>query len=210
MKAQNLLDEYTTKWDQYSKPQRAALKARVTRLSGNTQDGSMEASILTGLAEALGMKISFPLYRKEIIPQVFRLQLIRDGAPAKDRQKVTSPLSAAAMIAPYLEAQDREHLVVLMLDTKNTVIGMNVVSVGSINSAIISAREVFKAALLTNASAIILGHNHPSGDPTPSPEDVTATKTMMEAGMILDIKVLDHVIIGDDGNSKSLKEMGLI
>ncbi len=210
MKAQNLLDEYTTKWDQYSKPQRAALKARVTRLSGNTQDGSMEASILKGLAEALGMKISFPLYSKEIIPQVFRLQLIRDGAPAKDRQKVTSPLSVAAMIAPYLEAQDREHLVVLMLDTKNTVIGMNVVSVGSINSAIISAREVFKAALLANASAIILGHNHPSGDPTPSPEDVTATKTMMEAGMILDIEVLDHVIIGDDGNSKSLKEMGLI
>jgi DNA repair protein RadC len=104
---------------------------------------------------------------------------------------------------------DREYFVVLMLDTKNRVIGLNTVHIGTINSSLVSTRETFKPALLANATAVILAHNHPSGDPTPSPEDVAVTRKLVEAGQLLDIEVLDHIIIGDEGRSVSLKDRGL-
>jgi DNA repair protein RadC len=95
-----------------------------------------------------------------------------------------------------------------MLDVKNQVIGIHTVSIGNLNSAIVSPREVFKAAILANAASIILGHNHPSGDTTPSPEDIQVTQVLFQAGKLLDIDVLDHVIIGEDGAFCSLRRDG--
>lgn len=142
---------------------------------------------------------------------MWRVQLIREGGASVrcKRPQITCPGDVANLLLDYLSLLDREHLVVAMLDTKNRVIGFNTVTIGNINSAIISARETFKPALLANATAIILAHNHPSGDLAPSPEDVQVTRTLVEAGQILGIEVLDHLVIGE-GRYVSLKERGLL
>jgi DNA repair protein RadC len=95
------------------------------------------------------------------------------------------------------ETLDREQFVVVLLDGKNHAIGFNTVSVGSLTAALVHPREVFKAAILSNAAAIILVHNHPSGDPEASIEDRAITTRLKEAGELLGIRVLDHVVIGD-------------
>ena len=97
-----------------------------------------------------------------------------------------------------------------MLDVKNRVIGIHTVSIGTLNASLVSAREVFKAAILCNAASIILAHNHPSGDLTPSPEDIQVTDVLRKAGKLLDIEVLDHVIVGEEGSHSSLRRLGLI
>ena len=92
---------------------------------------------------------------------------------------------------------DREEFVVLLLDAKNKLLGFHVVSVGSLTSSVVHPREVFKVAILGNAAAVILLHNHPSGDPTPSNEDLSITTRLRQVGEVLGIRVLDHVVIGD-------------
>ena len=91
---------------------------------------------------------------------------------------------------------ERECLVVLLLNVRKRVKGHQLVTIGTMDTMLIHAREVFRAAIVSCASAIVLMHNHPSGDPTPSAEDIRITRQLIEAGKILDIKVLDHVIIG--------------
>ena len=110
----------------------------------------------------------------------------------------------------YLKETDREHFVVVLLDTKSAVIGITTVSIGILDSALVHPREVYKPAILSNAAAIILAHNHPSGDPTPSAEDRRITQRIHEAGQVLGIEVLDHLIIGDRTRFVSLKERGML
>lgn len=126
-----------------------------------------------------------------------------------ENKQISSPEDVFRIVNQYLDGVDREHLVLLTLDTKNKVTSINTVSIGSINTSIVHPREVFKTAILSNASSVILSHNHPSGDVTPSKEDVDITKRIKECGRILGIELLDHVIIGDDKYS-SLKEKGII
>ena len=97
----------------------------------------------------------------------------------------------------------------LLLNTKNHVLAMPVISVGTLSASIVHPREVFQAAISHAAASMILVHNHPSGDPTPSPEDIAVTRRMAEAGKVMDIPVLDHIILGDD-KFISLKEKGMI
>jgi DNA repair protein RadC len=103
---------------------------------------------------------------------------------------------------------EQEHMRVLLLDTKNRVVATKEVYVGSLNTSLIRVGELFKEAVRANNASLIVVHNHPSGDPTPSPEDVAVTKQIVEAGRLLDIEVLDHLIIGQ-GRFVSLKERGL-
>lgn len=142
----------------------------------------------------------------DLLPSIYRVQLVRE-TEAK-RPNLDGPNDAAKILRRYLEHEDREHFVTLMLDVKNRVIGIHTVSIGTLNAAIISPREVFKAAILSNAASIILGHNHPSGDATPSPEDIQITERLKKAGALLDIEVLDHVIIGESGVYVSLNQLG--
>lgn len=121
---------------------------------------------------------------------------------------IEDPSDAATIIASFLHLEDREHFVVLMLDVKNRVLGFHTVAIGTLNAAIITGREVFKAAILANAASVILGHNHPSGDPAPSPEDIRVTERLRDAGALLDIEVLDHIIVGATGKHSSLRELG--
>jgi DNA repair protein RadC len=104
---------------------------------------------------------------------------------------------------------DREHFLAIILDGRNHMIGFNLISIGTLTTALVHPREVFKAAILANAAAIILVHNHPSGDPNPSAEDRALTTRLKEAGELIGIRVLDHVVIAD-GRYVSLAEQGLV
>lgn len=97
-----------------------------------------------------------------------------------------------------MEEIDREQLIVCCLDTKNQPLNIHVVSMGSLNASIIHPREIFKTTILSNAASIILYHNHPSGDPTPSSEDLSATGRIHDCGKLMGIDLLDHIIIGED------------
>mgnify|MGYP000966318410 CR=1 FL=1 len=126
----------------------------------------------------------------------------------KEQFKISSPRSIAAIYMEEMRYLKQEHFKVVLLDTKNKIIGDRDVTIGSINSSIVHPREVFKEAIQRSAAHIILLHNHPSGDPSPSREDVQVTKRIIEAGELLGIPVLDHIIIGN-GNYISLKEKDL-
>jgi len=126
------------------------------------------------------------------------------AAVPEEKIKIQSPEDAAALLLYEMSALEREHLRVLLLDTRNQLIRTVEVYRGSLNSSFIRVGEIFREAVREQAAAIILAHNHPSGDPTPSPEDVAVTRTIIEAGKILDIEVLDHIVIGQ-GRFVSLK-----
>ena len=113
------------------------------------------------------------------------------------------------MIKEQLEGLDREQFIIACLNTKNEPTNITVVSVGSLNKAIVHPREVFKTAILSNAASVMAFHNHPSGDTTPSDQDIQLTHRLVEAGELLGIKLLDHLIIGD-GSFTSLKEKGYL
>ena len=140
---------------------------------------------------------------------IYQVRLVRDGNQRIPGRRVGSPADAATILQAYLQGVDREHFVVILLDTKNQVIGMNTVSMGTLDATQMTGREVFKPAILANAHSIILGHNHPSGDPQPSPSDVSVTRILVAAGKALDIEVRDHIIIGELRHL-SLKERGFM
>ncbi|MDR1069384.1 MAG: DNA repair protein RadC [Gracilibacteraceae bacterium] len=119
---------------------------------------------------------------------------------------VTKPEDAVGLLDD-MRSLDREHFRVIFLNTKNKVLGSELISVGSLNSSIVHPRECFKGALRYGANAVILAHNHPSGDPTPSRQDLALTQRLVDSGKILGIEVLDHIIVGKK-NFISLKESG--
>jgi len=129
-------------------------------------------------------------------------------ASPTQRPQITCPADAANMLMFEMSMLEQEQLRVLLLDTRNFVLAVKTIYTGNANTTIIRVAEIFKTAVRENAVAIILAHNHPSGDPTPSPEDVQVTRKIIKAGKLLDIDVLDHVIIGQQ-RFVSLKERGL-
>ena len=124
---------------------------------------------------------------------------------------IRSPEDAANVGRGFMRIHEEseEYLYLICMNTKNRVIGVFEVSHGNVNSSVFGVREIFQKALLANAVSIIVMHNHPSGDPTPSREDIEVTKRLAEAGKILGVQVLDHIIVGD-GAFSSLKEKGYI
>lgn len=122
---------------------------------------------------------------------------------------VSSPGDAAGLVMEELRHKLREHFRVLLLDTKNRVLGIEDISIGSLNASLVHPREVFRPAIRKACASMILIHNHPSGDPTPSREDVEVTKRLTEAGRLMGIEVLDHLVIGD-GRFVSFREKGLL
>jgi DNA repair protein RadC len=125
-----------------------------------------------------------------------------------DRLQIKSPSDAARMMLLEIAHHDQEHLCTILLDTKNYVQAINHVYIGTLNSSVVRVCEVFRDAIKRNSASLILAHNHPSGDPTPSPEDVQVTRQIVSAGNLLDIDVLDHLVIGQ-GRYVSLRERGL-
>lgn len=121
---------------------------------------------------------------------------------------VKTPEDIVRVVASRLKDKKKEHFLALLLDTRNQVIKVSEISVGSLDASIVHPREVFKEAIAASAAAVIFVHNHPSGDPTASEDDVKLTKRLAEAGVLLGIDVLDHIIIGDN-DFQSLKRSGL-
>lgn len=138
-----------------------------------------------GLAKAVAIKAAFELGR-------------RAALSISQKEVVKSPEDVKNIVMEEMRYFDREHFRVLYLDRKNGIIFMEDISVGGLHSAVVHPREVFKNAIKMSAAAVILIHNHPSGDPAPSREDIEITRQLMEAGKILGIEVLDHIIIGDN------------
>lgn len=132
-----------------------------------------------------------------------------DSLAPLDRTAVRTPDDVAALLLPRFRYESRESFVAVLLSTKNHVLKTPVISVGSLNASIVHPRELFREAINASAAAVIVAHNHPSGNPTPSPEDVSLTRKLVEAGKILDIPVLDHVVLGD-GKYVSFKEKGIL
>lgn len=131
------------------------------------------------------------------------------AASPDERPKVGSPRDVYNLLGPSLREEKREHFVAILLDTKNGVLRTKTVSVGDLSSSVVHPREVFAEAIRHSAASIIIAHNHPSGDPTPSPEDIAVTRRLQEGGELLGIDVLDHIVLGDN-RFVSLKEKGLM
>lgn len=124
--------------------------------------------------------------------------------------QIRSPEDAQKLAATQIADEDREVFLVMMLNTKNQVVGLHRAHVGSLNASIVHPREVMKCAILNNAASIIVSHQHPSEDPTPSKEDIEVTRRLEEAGEIIGVDVLDHVIVTHTGKHVSLKEKGYL
>ncbi|MFH1141057.1 MAG: DNA repair protein RadC [Chloroflexota bacterium] len=177
------------------------LLSRFGGLEGLSRASFQELATVHGIGEAKTAQLKAAL-------ELGRRLLATTG---EDRVTIHSPRDVANLLAAEMGLLDQEHFRVLLLNTKNQVLGIREVYKGNVNSAVIRASEVFQEAVRSNCPAVILVHNHPSGDPTPSPEDAQTTRRLVEAGRLLDIEVLDHVVIGRaaSGGFVSLKERGL-
>jgi DNA repair protein RadC len=133
-----------------------------------------------------------------LIPHLVRVELVRER-PAPFGEPVTSAADVFALLKDHAARWDREHFLTILLDGSHRVVGIDEVTVGIMNASLVHPREVFKSAILANAGAIIAAHNHPSGDLRPSSEDRAVTKRLVEAGTLLGIRVLDHVIVTGTG-----------
>lgn len=129
--------------------------------------------------------------------------------PEKKKHAIKSPADVSAVLMGDMRYLKKEYFKIILLDIKNNIIAVENISIGSLNSSLVHPREIFKTAIKKSSAAAILVHNHPSGDPHPSNEDIDVTKRISEGGKILGIEILDHVIIGD-GNYFSFKDEGLM
>ncbi|GGH81126.1 RadC family protein [Saccharibacillus endophyticus] len=150
-----------------------------------------------GPAKAVQLRAAIELGRRMVASRLSESVVIR------------SPRDAAELLTEQLRYLQKEHFVCLFLNTKNVVIAQETLSIGSLNASIVHPREVFRAAIKYSSASIVCAHNHPSGDPAPSPEDIAITKRLVESGQIVGIDVLDHIVVGD-GRFVSLKEQGFM
>jgi DNA repair protein RadC len=174
------------------------LLVRFGGLPGIAQANFEELCSVNGVGEAKATQLKAAL-------EIGRRLLL---ALPQDRLQIRSPGDIADLLMLEMSLLDQEHMRAVLLDTKNNVLRVAQIYAGSLNTAVVRVGEVFREAIRANCASIIVVHNHPSGDPTPSPEDVRVTEMLVEAGKLLDIAVLDHVVIGRN-RYVSLKERGL-
>lgn len=141
---------------------------------------------------------------------IVSIKMVRDSSILYDIRNIKSPSDAVGLGRKFLDGADRGKLILCCLNTKNQPVSVSLISLGSINSSIVHPREVFKVAILSNAASIILFHNHPSGDPSPSAEDINVTKRLKECGNLIGIELIDHIIIGSEDSYCSLKDKGIL
>lgn len=174
------------------------LLARHEGLPGLAQATVQELCAVRGMGEAKAIQIKAAL-------ELGRRLLV---AAPHERPLVRAPADAANLLMAEMALLSQEHLRTVLLDTRNRVISIPTIYIGSLNAASVRVGEVFREAIRTNSAALILVHNHPSGDPSPSPEDVQVTRAVVEGGNLLNISVLDHLIIGQQ-RFVSMKEQKL-
>lgn len=162
------------------------LLAHFDGLPGLTRASISELATVKGIGPAKAAEI------KAALEMGRRLM----AATPTERPKVSSPADAANLLMSEMMLLEQEHLRVILLNTRNEVLGMPTIYQGSLNTSVVRVAELFKEAIRANAAAVIVVHNHPSGDPAPSPEDISVTRQLVKAGSLLDITVLDHIVIG--------------
>jgi len=141
----------------------------------------------------------------------FRIALVREpGVKLAERPQIRVAAEAAPLLAQYIGETDREVFAVALLTVRHRVLGLHTVSVGCLTSSLVHPREVFKPAILAGSAALLLAHNHPSGDPEPSAEDIALTRRLTAGGQLLGIEILDHLILGEAGRFVSLRERGVM
>lgn len=139
---------------------------------------------------------------------IVRIQMVKEASLLYPARRVRMARDVVELFREFLQETDREQFFLLCLNTKNEPTAIHMVSIGSLDTSLVHPREVFKAAILANSASVIVAHNHPSGDPTPSREDICVTRNLQKAGELLGITVLDHIIVGSEGAYYSLKERG--
>jgi len=142
--------------------------------------------------------------------EIQRIKQVVTEVEGEEPVIVRSPDDAAKFISKYIADEDREVLFVACLNTKNRIVAVHRCHVGALSSSVAHPREIFKTAIVNNSASIIVAHNHPSTDPQASREDLDVTRRLKEAGNILGIELLDHLIIGDEKKYISLKEKGYV
>ena len=140
---------------------------------------------------------------------IYKIQLVRDGSVPFSQRVCATPSLAVDLFRAYVGDPDREHMVAIFLDSQNRFIGLHTIAVGTVDYCAFNPREVFKAALLCNATSLVLAHNHPAGDPAPSTVDIEITRDLQRAGELLDVVLMDHVVVGQPGYA-SFMELGLL
>jgi DNA repair protein RadC len=177
----------------------ASLLSTFDNLGGVARASGVELQQQPGIGatSAARIKAAFELGRRLLVER-----------PA-DQVQIRSPADAANLLMPEMGLLEQEHLRVILLDTKNHVLAIPTIYVGSVNTTLIRVSELFREAIRRNCPAIIIVHNHPSGSVDPSPEDIAVTRQAVEAGKLLDIELLDHLILGMGSRYVSLKERGL-
>lgn len=138
---------------------------------------------------------------------IVQVKVVKEKSMLYKNRRVRSPQDAYEIIHEYLGDVDREHFVALHLNTKNEPTCIETVHIGSLNASVVHPRELMKAAIISNSAGIIVAHTHPSDDTTPSPEDIEVTERLVEAGRIIGIDIMDHLILASD-SFRSLKESG--
>lgn len=171
--------------------------------------GGLEGLLDAGIEEITKIKGIKNKKASQILAVGELVRRISKEVLLKERNKISSPNDIAKILMKDMVFLKQEVLKLVMLDTKNNIIGLKDVFVGSLNTSIVHPREIFKEALKRSSSSIIVCHNHPSGDPTPSREDIDITIRLKECGKIIGIDLLDHLIIGKN-KYVSLKEKGII
>ena len=131
--------------------------------------------------------------------EVVRLQMIREHIDYYSTKKINGPSDVAEVVRKFIDSSDREMFVAVHLATDNRIASIHLISIGTLNQSLIHPRECFKAALLSNAQSIVFAHNHPSGNLEPSIEDKEITRKLRECGEVLEVKVLDALIVSDEG-----------
>jgi DNA repair protein RadC len=205
-----------------AKEKTVTLKERIGQYGVKSLLNSEAISFVTGISEDIVKQypdlhslesdtkyLSITNLQKQKLETVFSIAKRFNAEGLGDRIRISSPDDAAQAVMNELRFMKKEYFKIMLLDTKNFVTSIELISVGSLNSSIVHPREVYMPAVKSSASSIILVHNHPSGEPEPSHEDIVLTNRLDECGKMLGIRVLDHIIIGD-GVFFSFKEEGLI
>ncbi|MFP4321899.1 MAG: RadC family protein [Anaerolineales bacterium] len=197
----------------------AAILALILRTGDDTQDALALGDALlayfgdlAGLAGASSASLSHYLARPVQVASLLAALELAKRLPqgsARLRPLIQTSEDVATLLGPQMAHLKQEHLRTLLLDTHRRVVASPTVYIGSLHMTVVRIAEVFREAMAHNCASLILVHNHPSGDPTPSPEDLELTEQIIAAGRLLDIAVLDHVIIGQ-GTWRSLRDTGVI
>ena len=170
--------------------------------------GSLREIACASVEEIAGIK-GIGSAKAAYICAAFELAKRLSNSSTELKEVVSNPSDVANIVMNEMRFLDKEHFVIIMLDTKHRIIAKKVISIGHLNASLVHPREMFKEVIKRSSAAVILVHNHPSGDPSPSSDDLTVTRRLVEVGKLLGIQVLDHLIVGD-GTFVSLKEQGLM